>query len=296
MLAAGFVPSRNSSWRPVVTSKCSVAHGRYHCEMSSLMILSAEDVLSIHEVLVSDFARDSDPISPSGVRSLDLLESAVSRQLTGYDGHLKYDNPIQNAASLAYGICLNHPFHNGNKRTALVALLCHLDKNDTTFAEDVSQDELYNMMIRIASHGFAPKRTKEDLSDIEVQEIARWMRRRTRRVDNKERVITYRELRGILKGHGFELEHPKGNHMDVVRYERRTFLGFPRKPIRIRVSHIPYPADGVVVGKGVLKKVRQDCELTEKNGIDSHIFYASQRPVDYFVTRYRKTLKRLART
>ena len=79
--------------------------------------LSSHDVLSIHEVLTADFAAAADPISPSGVKSMELLESAVGRQHAGFHDRLKYDTPVSNAAALTYGICLNHPFHNGNKRT-----------------------------------------------------------------------------------------------------------------------------------------------------------------------------------
>lgn len=228
---------------------------------------------------------------------MDLLESAISRQFTGYEERLKYDTSVSSASSLAYGICSNHPFHNGNKRTALVCLLCHLDKNDLTFQENVSQDELYALMLKIASHGFAPKRTKEDLSDVEVDEVSRWIRKRIRRIDHRERIITFRELKGILKAHGFELENPKGNHIDVVRYVAgNTIFGIQQRPTRQRVLHLPNPGDGIVVSKGVLKRVRDSCGLTEDKGCDSHMFYAKTRPADYFVAEYRWTLKRLART
>jgi len=76
---------------------------------------------------VADFAGTGDPIAPPGVRSMTLLESAVSRQHTALGGRLKYADPVSSAATLLYGICSDHPFHNGNKRTALVAMLVHLD-------------------------------------------------------------------------------------------------------------------------------------------------------------------------
>ena len=109
-----------------------------------LNTLSPDEVRAIHEVLAADFAAAADPISPPGVKSQHLLESAVSRQFTGYEGKLKYSTSVTNAAALTYGVCCNHPFHNGNKRTSLVAMLCHLDKNDLMFSEKVSHDELYD--------------------------------------------------------------------------------------------------------------------------------------------------------
>lgn len=259
--------------------------------------LSAEDVVAIHEVLVADFAADADPISPNGVKSEDLLRSAVSRQFTGYQDRLKYDTALYNAASLTYGICLNHPFHNGNKRTALVSLLCHLDKNDISMTENVTQDELYSLMIKIASHGFARERVIEDLSDDEVRSISKWLRDRTRHVETGERVVTYRELKAILRTHGFSFEHPKGNYIDVVRYEERgSILGINLRKERIRYARMPNPGDGVVASRGQIKKLRRECNLTQEDGCDSQVFYSKGHPPDYFVMRYRNTLRRLART
>jgi death-on-curing protein len=60
-----------------------------------LKTLTVEDVLAIHETLVSDFAATGDPISPPGVKSLDLLHSAVHRQHTGYEGKMKYPDPVR---------------------------------------------------------------------------------------------------------------------------------------------------------------------------------------------------------
>ena len=89
--------------------------------LSKIEMISMDDVIYIHERLVVDAQESDDPISPPGVKDHGLLESAISRQHAGYDGQLKYDDPIANAATLCYGICCNHALHNGNKRTALVS-------------------------------------------------------------------------------------------------------------------------------------------------------------------------------
>jgi death-on-curing protein len=114
-----------------------------------LATLSVEEVLRIHEILVADFAASGDPISPPGVRSQALLESAVGRQFTGSRNALKYPRPIENAATLLFGLVNDHPFHNGNKRTGLVAMLVHLDKNRLALF-DTRQDALYGMVLRVA--------------------------------------------------------------------------------------------------------------------------------------------------
>lgn len=259
--------------------------------------ISAEDVLNIHGRLTEDFAESQDPISPPGIKSLPLLQSAVGRQYTGMGSELKYNDPISNAATLCYGICLNHPFHNGNKRTALVALLCHLDKNDLTLTENVTQDELYSFMRKLAAHDFAPRLTRPDSSDVEVAKVTQWLRGRVRRVERSERRITYRELRVVLRKYNFELENPKGNGIDIVKYElkRKWPIFGPFVEVRTRCGHITYPGDKKVVGKDLMKRIRRMCRLTEEDGIDSATFYSGKTHLDQFITKYKGTLNRLAK-
>jgi len=264
---------------------------------NGLQTLSFEEVAGIHELLVEDFLSSKDPIEPRGMRENGaLLESAVSRQHVGYGNEVKYGNPIDNAATLCYGVCCNHGFHNGNKRTALVALLCHLDKNNLTFREDIGQDDLYRLMVKIAGHKFAPKRGASDTSDIEVAEIARWIHRRTRKLKRGEKVVTFRELEKILREHDIYLENPKGNYRDVIQYEwKRTSIFAKKERIGRRVAHIPYPREGMEVGKKVLKRVREACNLTEADGYDSEMFYGAETSVCKFIVQYKKTLNRLAK-
>src|SRR5215472_1749929 len=94
-----------------------------------LSILNVAEVEAIHHALVRHFQESGDPITPAGVKDRALLESAVSRQVVGSTDNLKYREPRANAATLLYGLCMNHAFHNGNKRTALVGCLEHLDGN-----------------------------------------------------------------------------------------------------------------------------------------------------------------------
>ena len=58
-----------------------------------------------------------------GLRSADLLGSALGRQAVAFGGEVKYSKPLDIAATLFYGMVKNHPFSDGNKRTALLLLL-----------------------------------------------------------------------------------------------------------------------------------------------------------------------------
>jgi death-on-curing protein len=74
--------------------------------------LSVDEVRYIHECLVEEFVESANPIFPPGVKSENLLASAVFRQQTCIDNVMKYPDPYTNAATLTFGICCDHPFHN----------------------------------------------------------------------------------------------------------------------------------------------------------------------------------------
>jgi len=84
----------------------------------------------------------------TGLRDESLLESAVARpqQL------LAYGNPPPAlpdlAASLAYGIARNHPFVDGNKRTAAVACETFIDLNGSSL--NASDAELFAHYLALA--------------------------------------------------------------------------------------------------------------------------------------------------
>jgi death-on-curing protein len=116
-----------------------------------LNTLNRQEVLDIYSALVTHSADIGEPIAPAGVRDNNLLDSAISRQHTGFGQMLKYPEPRDNAATLLYGICMDHPFFNGNKRTAFVTALVHLDRNGY-IPQDVSERDFYNMLISLADH------------------------------------------------------------------------------------------------------------------------------------------------
>jgi len=265
--------------------------------------MSIEDVLRIHEILVADFAESGDPIYPPGLKSLNLLASAISRQETGSGRTLKYPDPISNAASLTYGLCNNHPFHNGNKRTALVSMLVHLDKNKLTL-ERTKQSELFEMILMVAKHEFGVARQKRrsraialrPSADDEVNGLTEWIRKRVIRVTRGERQIRYRELKAILKRFGIHLENPRNNCIELVRYEKvLTGLFKKREEIRrVHVYTIGWPGENQFMPVSAIKQARRVCKLTEENGVDSNAFYSDEALIDAFINKYRTALRRLA--
>ena len=100
----------------------------------------------------------------SGVRDTALLDSAVARPQQRY----AYGDPPPDladlAASLAYGLARNHPFVDGNKRTAAVACEVFIMLNDATLeADDL---DLYPQYLGLAE------------GSIEESDFADWLRPR----------------------------------------------------------------------------------------------------------------------
>jgi death on curing protein len=80
--------------------------------------LRVVEVLTLHAILIDEFG------GAEGVRDLGALEAAVFRPQTGY-----YEDPIAEAAALLESLIQNHPFLDGNKRTAVAAADVHLRLN-----------------------------------------------------------------------------------------------------------------------------------------------------------------------
>ncbi|MFN6192352.1 MAG: type II toxin-antitoxin system death-on-curing family toxin [Phycisphaerae bacterium] len=262
--------------------------------------LTCEDVLQVHQLLVEEFERSGDRISPASLKEPALLESAVGRQHVGFGGKRKYDTPELSAATLTYGICNNHAFHNGNKRTALVSMLLHLERNGLQIV-GTAHDEVLCMILAVAEHHMsATKRSKRSGEpsrgepDEEVAAIAKWIR--DRKPTKGESQIPFRQLRQILKTYDFELEVVSGNRADVVRYQSvKKMLGFRTERVRKRFVQIGYHDEGTVVSVKDLKAVRRECCLTPEHGVDSKTFYSAQAVVDSFMAQYRTILRKLAR-
>lgn len=85
--------------------------------------LTVEAVRAIHEEVLK--AHGGSP----GLRDAALLESAVAAPQASYGGEPLLSDPVEVAAAYLFYLCKNHPFVDGNKRTALGACLVFLDSN-----------------------------------------------------------------------------------------------------------------------------------------------------------------------
>ncbi|MGW4496060.1 type II toxin-antitoxin system death-on-curing family toxin [Streptomyces sp. NPDC004376] len=103
--------------------------------------LSAEDVLAIAARAVDD----QDIV----VRDLGLLESAVHRPSASMFGQEAYTDLFEKAAALLQSLAINHPFIDGNKRTAWVSCVVFLAMNDVQLRPDIDAAE--RLVIAVAT-------------------------------------------------------------------------------------------------------------------------------------------------
>ena len=87
--------------------------------------LTVSDVLAIHDDQIERYG------GAHGLRDEGQLESAVFRPQTGY-----YADRVAEAAALWESLSQNHPFVDGNKRTAFAAMYTFLAINGVTLTAD----------------------------------------------------------------------------------------------------------------------------------------------------------------
>jgi death-on-curing protein len=106
------------------------------------LFLTVGEVLSLHEEQIRLFG------GSSGVRDIGLLHSAVGNVEATFDAVFLHETIFEMAAAYLYGICRNHPFVDGNKRTAAAAALTFLDMNGIQV--DADEDAFYDLVIGAA--------------------------------------------------------------------------------------------------------------------------------------------------
>ena len=107
-----------------------------------MIILTIEEIITLHSKLITATG------GSEGLRDKGLLESAVLNCYQSFANEVLYPSIIEKAARLAFGICSNHPFIDGNKRTAITVMLVVLRLNDITLS--FTQDELIVLGLGLA--------------------------------------------------------------------------------------------------------------------------------------------------
>jgi death-on-curing protein len=104
-----------------------------------------------------------------GIRDAGLLTSALNRPRFVWAYTSPKPDLARLAASYAYGIAKNHPFFDGNKRTALI--LCHTFLRLNGHALVASQTEQVHVILKLAA------------GDMDESSLEAWLRLRIEKRD-----------------------------------------------------------------------------------------------------------------
>ncbi len=87
----------------------------------------------------------------AGLREEALLESAVAAPQATMTGEPLFTDPVEIAAAYLFFLCRNHPFVDGNKRTALATCLVFLSENDLLPDEELDTDAWESLTLEVAA-------------------------------------------------------------------------------------------------------------------------------------------------
>jgi len=121
-----------------------------------MIYLSFEQVIEIHDALIEKFG------GLPGFRDKGLLESALAAPMLAVFGEERYKSVYDKAAAYLFCISRNHPFNDGNKRTAATAAIMFLRINAET--PKYSVDEFVEVIAKVAE------------GSIEIHQISRYLK------------------------------------------------------------------------------------------------------------------------
>jgi len=124
-----------------------------------IRFLDKEIILIFHDDQMKRFG------GAKGIRDEQLLESALAQPQASFAGEYVHKDIFHMAAAYGFHLCQNHPFYDGNKRTALTAMYTFLFVNGYKLIAD--NKSLYAIMIDLANG----KITKDELREYLVSMV-----------------------------------------------------------------------------------------------------------------------------
>src|SRR5699024_5644705 len=108
-----------------------------------IKFLDRQTILAFHRDQVKTYG------GKQGIRDEGLLELALAQPQVSFGGEYMHETIFEVAGAYGFHICKNHPFFDGNKRTALVAIYTFLFVNG--FRLEAGKKSLFAVMIDLAN-------------------------------------------------------------------------------------------------------------------------------------------------
>lgn len=117
--------------------------------MINPLFIELEKVLELHAMLVERYG------GSQGVREMNLLLSALEMPKAGFGGEYLHRSLCEMAAAYVFHLAKNHPFVDGNKRTAFATMDVFLQMNGFDFL--CTAEEAFDFILKVATGGFQSK-------------------------------------------------------------------------------------------------------------------------------------------
>ncbi len=121
--------------------------------MNDIIFIPKNIIIYLYEQLIRTYG------GLHGISDEDLLDSSIEQPKATFGEKYLHDSIIEMAAAYGYSLCKNHPFVDGNKRIALVAMDIFLQRNGFEIIAD--EKATYNIIMELASG----KLSKEPLAE-----------------------------------------------------------------------------------------------------------------------------------
>ena len=129
--------------------------------MKDINFIPKDIILYFHNQLIQTYG------GSFGIRDEDLLDSALKQAKATYEGKFLHNTIYKMAAAYGFHLCNNHPFVDGNKRIALVAMDIFLQRNG--FEIIASEKETYTLIMALSTGELTKKELSEWLEDNTLQ-------------------------------------------------------------------------------------------------------------------------------
>jgi death-on-curing protein len=100
------------------------------------------------------------------IRDEGLLDSAVAAPQATMMGKPMFSEPVEVAAAYLFYLCRNHPFIDGNKRTALATCLVFLSENGLLSKEKLDTDVWEQLVLDVAASRIDREETTKRLAKV----------------------------------------------------------------------------------------------------------------------------------
>lgn len=259
-------------------------------------LINISDTLKAYFILVHYFTDASSEDIPEkmlvGIRSMDLLASAIGRQVTTFGGQTKYREPLDICATLFFGLVKNHSFSDGNKRTALLILLYQLHLFG--YMPSAPKKDFERLVLSVADNSVPntyqtcyKKFKKHD--DAVIRTISYQLKKMTSKKDNSYHIApTMREFCTALECQGVECTQENGKMKMSYKTKGRWYCFETHE----KHAYIPFGGWTRTVGAKTAREALENLGLYDQFPSYS-VLMEGETPLYKLVDDFKEPLRRL---